>query len=349
MRTYATACRGRPSHSINNISSGSIMTNRLFVPAIIALAATAAAAQTITRSIPAPTIEAPIFKCDFCLAAQGISPLEAGASGVRIDARYLALGTYFGQEADPASEEENEQETHFTQQYSLFYMINPELTVSGIVPLPHRHSTETEEDGTVVSADQFGLGDISLLAHYKVLTEHDLETTTILSVAGGVKLPTGRTDGTNEEGELLDAHMQLGTGSTDLLVGGSGLIARDRVALATNLLASIPSAGANGHRFGNSLNYDATFRYRIYPSEVDVQEIFLGLGLYGELRGHETEDGETVDDSGGHVLYLGPTIQVNLTSTLSLEGSYHYPVLHSLNGRQLGEDYRLTGGAMLLF
>ena len=143
--------------------------------------------------------------------------------------------------------------------------------------------------------------------------------------------------------------MQLGTGSADLLIGGGGLVARDRLALATNVLASVPSTGAHGHRFGNSLNYDATLRYRIYPAEVDVRELFVGLGLYGELRGHETEDGETVEDSGGHVLYLGPTLQINLTETLSLEGSYNYPVLHRLNGRQLGEDYRLTGGAMMLF
>jgi hypothetical protein len=286
--------------------------------------------------------------CDFCLASQGISPLEAGASGIRVDLRYLHVGTIYlnGSKAD---NEHQELETHLTQQYSLLLSLSPRLTLSAIVPVAKRYSEESEEDGRLATGRQFGLADISVLARYKLLVAHDMERTTILSLNAGVKAPTGRTNGRDNQGNLLDAHVQLGTGSTDFLTGGSVMMAWEKFALILNVLGALTTEGANGHRFGNMLNYEGVARYRIMPDDYEGTFVFASLGINGEWRAREVQDGSPVDDSGGNVTYISPGLQIMFTPEFSLEAAYQFPVLHALHGRQLGEDYRIMTGLQILF
>jgi hypothetical protein len=294
--------------------------------------------------LPASQVNA----CDFCLASQGISPLEAGSSGARMDLRYLRVGTLYS-DGSKAENDRQELETHFTQQYSLFFALSSRFTLAALVPIAKRHSEELAEDGSIVTGNQFGLADISLLARYKPLVRHSMESTTIVSLMAGVRFPTGRTDGQDSEGNLLDAHIQLGTGSTDVLTGVSAFLAWEKTALIFNVLGALTSEGANNHRFGNSLNYDFTARYRIFPDDYKGTFFFATLGLNGEWRGREIQDGLPDEDSGGNVLYVSPGVQVMFTPALSLEATYQYAVLHALNGRQLGEDYRILTGLQLLF
>ena len=109
------------------------------------------------------------------------------------------------------------------------------------------------------------------LGRYTVYNHHTLDSTTLLARVFGLKLPTGSTRWHHDsQSKYLDSHLQLGTGSTDLLLGVSAnhVLGRYSVFLA-NLLASIAGKGETGHtkhRFGNSLNYDVTGKYRITPT-----------------------------------------------------------------------------------
>ncbi len=286
--------------------------------------------------------------CDFCLAAQGISPLEVGSSGLRVDVRYLSVGTVY-RGASKATNTEQELETHLTQQYSLFLALNDRWSLATLIPVPRRHSERVDDQGQMAVGNQFGVGDVAMLARYKLFVGHDFESTYILSMQGGLKLPTGRTDGYDSRGGLLDAHVQLGTGSTDVLAGMNGFAAVGRVAMIGNVLASLTGKGAHHHEFGNSLNYDATVRYRLWPTEYEETQLFLTLGLNGELRGHERQDGFVDSNSGGNVVYASPGVQIFVSPDFSLEFSYQHAVLHNLYGQQLGEDYRLMSGVQILF
>ncbi len=286
--------------------------------------------------------------CDFCLAAQGISPLEAGASGLRADFRYLTLGSMY-RGGSRVANSDGEVESHFTQQYTLFFQLDRAWTISGIIPFARRHTEFTAENGTVVNGNQFGLGDLALLVRYKAIMMHGMESTYMLSVNAGVKAPTGRTNGYDSQGNLLDAHIQLGTGSTDFLVGSSGIAAFDRAALIANVLTSITTQGAHGHRFGNSVNYDLSLRYRLFPDDYEGVQFFGVMGVNGEWRGNEIQDGTPDENSGGNVTYISPGAQVFFTPSFSVEAAFQYPVLHALHGEQLGEDYRIMTGVQLLF
>ena len=288
-----------------------------------------------------------VNNCDFCLAAQGISPLEAGSSGVRVDLRYLHVGTPYLNGGKIANTD-NELETHFTQQYSIFYALAPRFTLAGLIPVAKRHSEVLGDGGSPVTGNQFGLADVSLLVRYKPLESHTMTATTMVSVAAGMKLPTGRTNGVDSRGNLLDAHIQLGTGSTDYLAGVSGFLAWERAALIGNLLGAITGKGANGHRFGDNLNYDVALRYKIYPAEFGGTQIFATLGFNGEWRGREVQDGIADANSGGNVTYIAPGLQLFITPAISFEASYNYALLHGLHGQQLGEDYRILTGVQFL-
>jgi hypothetical protein len=267
---------------------------------------------------------------------------------MRVDVRYLSVGTLY-QDGSKTANADHELETHLTQQYTLFYALSKSVSLSALVPVPRRHSEQISSEGLMVTGNQFGIGDVAFLVRYKPYVGHGMESTYILSFVGGLKLPTGRTDGRDSQGDLLDAHVQLGTGSTDVLVGASGFAAAGQTAFIVNVLGGFTGKGSNGHQFGNTLNYDATVRYGILPESYDSPQLFATVSLNGELRGHERQDGILDQNSGGNVLYISPGLQLFVTPALTLELSYQQPIVHSLFGQQLGEDYRFVSGLQILF
>jgi len=78
-------------------------------------------------------------------------------------------------------------------------------------------------------------------------------------------------------------------------------------------------------------------------------QLFLALGVNGELRGREKEDGVTITNSGGNTTYLSPGIQVVAAPHWVFEVTYQKAVYHNLYGTQTGEDYKAAGGVTYLF
>src|SRR5262249_39665750 len=146
--------------------------------------------------------------------------------------------------------------------------------------------------------------------------------------------------------DYLDAHLQLGTGSTDALLGLSVDHASGRWSWSGNVLASLPGDGEVGHtqhRYGDSVNYDVTAKYRVAPGEIGRTPgaWFVSLGMNGEARDYEHLDGSRVSDSGGLTLYVTPGIQYTLGERIVVEATYQYAFYHDLNDAQLGENYKV--------
>lgn len=298
--------------------------------------------------------------CEFCLISQGISPLQTlTGGGLRLYQRYSVLDeVYQGshEAANPGAEER-----FWTTELSGFYGVNENLLL--LATLPVRKTQGDGDVGTDPNGDvdldtarggDSGLGDLALLGRYTFLKHHTLTATTLLAVSFGVKLPTGSTAGRDDNGDFLDAHIQLGTGSTDVLLGLSASHAMKRLSVSANMLASITTEGEFGHtdhQFGDSINYDVTTKYRLAPNELGAAPVqwFLSLGVNGEWRGQEREDGLRVADSSGHVVYLTPGIQVIIGAKWILETSFQQAIHHDLGGTQLGEDYKVSGGVTYLF
>lgn len=302
--------------------------------------------------------------CDFCLLSQGISPLEtiSGNGGIRINQRYTLLNTVYSGTKE-VSLATHPKEEYWTTEITGFYSISEGFMLLAILPLRkntldghlHVHSDGDIEVHTDMKGDITGTGDVALLGRYTFLKTHTIDTTTAVAALFGVKLPTGRTDGKTSDGaNFLDAHLQLGTGSTDFFLGLSFNHAIQKFSISANVLDAIHTEGKAGDRtyqFGNILNYDATGKYRIYPALFDPEknQCFLAFGINGELKDKEKEDGITITNSGGHTIYLTPGVQVVMAPHWVVEASYFYAIYHDLYETQTGENYKVSGGLTYLF
>ena len=316
-----------------------------------------------------------VVACDYCLISQGVSPLDTvNGRGLRVSERYTRLASVYDgsrQLTNPGASE-----TYYTTDVTGFWNPRPWLTLIAVVPfrvtqvdghLEHHGGDEPHHDPDLTPGDDpalrgvdqdqrggdNGIGDISLLARARVFQHHTLATTTTVALLAGIKTPTGSTTGRTDNGAYLDAHLQLGTASTDGLFGVALSHARGRWSLSANMLGAVKGQGEAGHEdfdFGDSLNYDLTLRYRVLPATIGAasQQVFLSCGLAGEVRGQETEIGSVIDDSGGHVMFVQPGVQWNIGPRWSLEFSAQVPIHHDLTGTQLGDDLKVFGAINVL-
>ncbi len=307
------------------------------------------------------TVEGAGFACDFCLLSQGISPLDTmKGTGIKISERYTVLDQVYqgtSEKANPGAKE-----THWTTELTGFYGITPEFMVMAVIPYKSGMTTGElmqNPDGTLDldtggAGRASGLGDIALLGRYTFLKKEAPDTTTVMAGVAGIKFATGNMNARTRSGEFLDSHLQAGTGSTDYLLGLSYSHSLSRFSVSANLLGTITTEGKFGttrHEFGNALNYDASGKYRIAPEAFSPikPQLFAALGINGEVRQREKEDGVAVPDSGGNTVYLSPGLQLVLAPHWIVEASYQHAIYHKLNGTQLGETYKAITGVTYLF
>ncbi|HEX7130335.1 MAG TPA: transporter, partial [Rhodanobacteraceae bacterium] len=164
-----------------------------------------------------------------------------------------------------------------------------------------------------------GVGDLKFLASYQGFLP-----TRNLGVLAGVKLPTGRYGGENEDGvvvghpvffengplrgEALDASLQAGTGSTDAIVGAYWYqpVSQDFDAFANGQFQAaiahrLDQPGAD-FRPGNQLSLNVGLRYEAHANWVPQ----LQLNLL-----HKSADQGALADrpnTAGSVAYLSPGI-----------------------------------------
>ena len=123
------------------------------------------------------------------------------------------------------------------------YSFGPRALISATLPFVnrlHQHVTVAGVPEPELREWQYsGLGDTMLLGSWNAFRIGSGPTPLSVSVQGGVKLPTGRTDVPDIMGEVPEPHARPGTGSTDLLAGAQLV---KLVALPTPSASSLPTA-----------------------------------------------------------------------------------------------------------
>ncbi|HUA53214.1 MAG TPA: hypothetical protein VMB81_13675 [Candidatus Sulfotelmatobacter sp.] len=109
----------------------------------------------------------------------------------------------------PGNDPDKELKTHFLTA-GVQYMFNRTWGVMGELPYWDRYLTTTQADGSIRTFNASGIGDIRIRGMYTGFSE-DLST----GLTFGLKLPTG-----SDTANGLDRDSQIGTGSTDVLLGG---------------------------------------------------------------------------------------------------------------------------------
>ena len=194
------------------------------------------------------------------------------------------------------------------------------------------------------------LGDVKLLGNYQgLLPTHNL------GLQLGVKLPTGQY-GTADEfyngpnvGTPLDASLQAGTGSTDVIVGAYyyQAVSQDFDLFVNgqfqSAVAHKQNQPGNDFRPGNSATFGVGLRYEANPKWIPQVQ----LNLYHKSR----DQGALADsaDTVGTVAYISPGLTVQVTRKLHAYGVIQVPVYSNLDGYQLFPHYTATGGLSYAF
>jgi hypothetical protein len=160
--------------------------------------------------------------------------------------------------------------------------------------------------------------------------------------SAGVKLPTGRYDRSNDDGQEAERSLQAGSGTTDALLGiayhGTVEINNRPARGFAQLRAQLPLNMRDEYRHGNSVGVDLGIGYPLsHALQLNAQ---LNLVVKGRDRGDQAEP----LDSGGRFLWLSPGLSANLGRRWQLYGVVQLPLYQRVNGVQLTADWTLAAG-----
>lgn len=264
------------------------------------------------------------------------------AAGWHIDTRYdyfdqsqLRSGTRGVSRSDitlPAEQEIQNDTINRNFTVGVDYSPSREWGVSLLIPWFDRpHSTYDEGETELSSSHSRGLGDVRIIGRYQGF-QPDLS----IGVQFGLKLPTGRIGDTFDSGplagETVDRGLQLGTGTTDLLLGVYSVRALGAsFAWFGNLMLQQPLNSREQFKPGAGLNLTLGLRYTgVLPADLSPQ---LQLNVRAEKR--ESGANADVENSGATLAYLSPGVGFKFTQRLDGFAFVQVPVYQRVNGLQL--------------
>ena len=294
----------------------------------------------------------PAFACSDCgcslssdWAAQGYDVLPGFEAGLRFDyadQTELYAGTDHVDRAAlalPNDEEIQQRTLNRNTTLDLGYALNSTWAITGSVPFHDRfHTTFAEGDTDVSTSRANGPGDIRLLARYQKFSINRS-----YGFQFGLKLPTGSFDQNfadgPQAGERLDRGLQLGSGTTDLLLGTSYFTRLGGVfgGFASATLEQ-PLAERADFLPSTTLNLSSGVRWQ-NTSRFTPQ---LQLNLKAESREHGAE--ADTANSGGTFAYLSPGVTGSLGSRSSAYVFVQLPVYQRVNGLQLEPRWLFSAG-----
>jgi len=309
-------------------------------------------ALVLSLSVFSMTVALPFFACGVCGCAFNSDWVSQGyqfGTGFNLNLRFdyidqdqLRTGRTTvdkGSLLFPSEQEIQLRTVSRTTLLELGYSPSADWSVNALVPMTDRtHGTIGEGDLASSYSRSAGIGDLLLLGRYQGFSQDRS-----FGLQLGVKLPTGRTGDTFATGplagETVDRGLQLGTGTTDVLVGvyKFGTL-RPKWGYFASALAQFSTGGKDGFRPGNALNLSAGVRYTGF----DVFTPQLQLNL----RAENPETGANADtaNSGATLAYLSPGLTASLNSSLQLFAFLQFPVYQRVSGYQLEPRYLLSVG-----
>ncbi|MFI5263307.1 MAG: hypothetical protein ACHQM6_02195 [Candidatus Kapaibacterium sp.] len=310
--------------------------------------------------LPSVVSQVPVSECDYCGCAQGISPLETGSTGVRLEYSTLYLNAqYQGSQKQPNPSKQYE--VLQAERASFYYRFaGSPFTASLEVPYVERQSRVVQDPTMpLYTSGASGVGDI--IARMRYTHQHYVDESTIAySASFGIQFPTGKTDIAPSGGGFLDPDLEPGFGTTNFLFGANVFWSFDRIGFGVNASVGIltgkgaPEDSGQFHKYGNFLNGEISFRYRILPADISESNLSITLALGAETRAHETQGGQDITASGGSLVFVTPGLKYIASQSLSADVSFHIPVYENLawdavaGAMQFGETYRIVAGIQFI-
>lgn len=265
------------------------------------------------------------------------TPIMLGVQGrgIRTFARIVRKGALLqnGEEiTDPMEQKVTVWVTPVAVPYNL---LNDRFQIGVIVPFMNVDVNSRESD-----LSNFGVGDIRVFVKYLVY-QYDRRNKTIrVASKAGIKLPTGDENGLPP----------LGPGSTDYFFTTVAAWIQGRIGIYVEGIYNL-NTSKDAVDFGNSIDYNVAFGYRLIPS---VYETYPSPQLNGflEINGTTTNQsnigGSKVGDTGGTTIFLSPGLQYVGGRRWLIEASLQMPIVNEPNGTQLATDWTIAIGTRIL-
>jgi hypothetical protein len=264
----------------------------------------------------------------FGVGAGNLIPL-AGGGTVYVETDYLDQDRNFsGDSRAPAANNDDKQiQTEFVTvggQYSL----SANWRVAAELPIENRVFRTADDDGGVDRFEHAAIGDVRLTATYSGLAR---DHTT--GVTFGVKLPTG-----DFKYPGFDRDTEIGTGSTDLLLGVYHLGDLNKARTWTYFAqarAQVTLTSQGGYTPGNEVDGAIGVSYGGLGAVTDKVKFTPLLQLEGSVRA--VDSGPATADSQGsgyQRLVVAPGIEMAV-GRWKVYGDLGFPVYQHVNGNQL--------------
>ncbi len=141
--------------------------------------------------------------------------------------------------------------------------------------LPYHYYKQNDDD--MGSTTKSGLGDITLIANYKLFAtpfsshvpgnvSHELW------IGGGVIVPSGafKVDVNDSTTTLADINSQIGTGSLNLFLNARHTLELNNFGINCSMNYKIAMANNQGYRYGNKLNVNSIAYYKINSKSTTI-------------------------------------------------------------------------------
>ena len=292
------------------------------------------------------------------LLTNSASTLQKGRFAIALQSSYVDIDSFSDGEMLGFAEEGHDVHTLdylYTVSAGLSYGITDNLTVSLKIPyisfnnISEVHGEAEDHEGengeehaeVHVHGDSDGIGDITVLGQYRFLKldSEQLESALLF----GLKVPTGKTDEEDVNGERFETEFQPGSGSWDPIIGLALTKRFGRVSLDADARYTLVTEGSRDTDLGDLFNYDLALSYHI-PARIPMD---LVLELNGEWKQKQEVDGEKDENSGEHALFISPGARIYLGKASSAYLSAGFPVIQDMNGIQSETDYRLFFGVSI--
>ena len=219
-------------------------------------------------------------------------------------------------------------------QGTLDYTFTEQWGGSVTVPVIERYHKHIDNDAGETQTWNFTeLGDTRVMGRYVPVKQDDFGHggSATLGLNFGLKLPTGRYDMKNSQGQAAERTLQPGTGTTDAVVGGfvHKTISDWKSSLFAQTLWQTAFDAASEFKPGERVTLDLGYRYSLSTS--------LGLLLQINAVYRDRDQGEQADvpDSGGRFVYVSPGLSYAIGRDWQAYGFWQQPVLQDVNGVQL--------------
>lgn len=253
--------------------------------------------------------------------------------------------------ANPKDEKVADTVLNAYAKYDIFERFSLEFNVP-IISRAFTRILPTEKE----SGRNTGLGDLSTLGIFNILSPSANTDHLTWSIRGGVKLPTGDTDelGAESDSKIINSgtrvrgrDMTLGSGSFDFPLGTSLSYDDGHLFWFTDVGYLVKLEGDDSYQFGNELS--ATLGAAFLAAKGPKGDLKLGGVVRFNNREEDAIDGDTIANSGNSVLSVGPSAEVALGRSFIGHIDAGIPIFRDANGAQLLPDYQLNVSAVAFF